>query len=318
MRLSKIKVIHHSDTSCFKPIKEFLDDKYIAHYDKPERVNSILASIVASPDLDIVDAKGSGVDPSMVHSSSLINRFSQSVSLTEEILSNVKNRDPLCLDSYTPLNNKLSNSLNASLSITNEALVQYLEGNNTYALTRPPGHHSSESTYGGYCYYNYAGLAAQALSKHGTVAILDIDFHHGNGTQDIFYKRNDVMTVSIHADPKKHFPHTGYESEKGEYLGSGFNMNIVLEDNTGITVYQTALLKALKAIKKFDPDYLVIPYGADTYIDDPLGSFQLNTVDYRTIAKLISREFDSVLIFQEGGYHVEDLGKNVVSFLSGF
>jgi acetoin utilization deacetylase AcuC-like enzyme len=248
----------------------------------------------------------------------LIQRFLDSNLWTGELLHNIDQKDDLCIDTYTPLNNKLCRGLEAPLSSANEAVCQYLQGYNVYALTRPPGHHSSESKYGGYSYYNYTALAAQALSKHGRVAILDIDFHHGNGTQDIFYKRADVLTISIHGDPQKHFPHTGYEDEIGKCQGVGFNKNFILADRANIDKYRKVLLEALEEMKQFNPAYVIIPFGADTYIGDPLGAFSIETADYKEIAQLISQYFQSFLVIQEGGYNVDDLGRNVVSFLSGF
>lgn len=315
--MNKIRVIHHSNTQYFKPEKEFFNGELVNHFDKPERVASILNEINKHDFLSVINTSKAPLDPSTVHEDVLIRRFSDSRSMTGEQLYNVDQKDHLCIDSYTPLNNKLAKGLDASLSIINEAICQHLQGHSVYALSRPPGHHSSESTYGGYCYYNYTALAAHALSEHGKVAVLDIDFHHGNGTQDIFYKRDDVLTISIHADPKKHFPHTGYEEELGDRQGLGFNRNYILAEKATIDLYEKTMIDALKEMKEFNPEYTIISFGADTYINDPLGAFNIETSDYKKMSQTISQYFKPVLVIQEGGYHVADLGKNVVSFLSG-
>jgi acetoin utilization deacetylase AcuC-like enzyme len=171
---------------------------------------------------------------------------------------------------------------------------------------------------GGYCYFNNAAIAADYLSKKGKVAILDIDFHHGNGTQHIFYDRSDVLYVSLHADPLVKFPYiSGFSDEQGRGDGKGFNKNYPLPLGTTEETYEKTLKKALEDIKKFSPDTLVVSCGFDTYIDDTWGGFKLTIPFYETIASQIKSLGVSTLVLQEGGYKVDALGKIAYSFWKG-
>lgn len=188
-----------------------------------------------------------------------------------------------------------------------------------YALGRPPGHHAEPDQMGGYCYINNAAVAAQYLSNYGTVAVLDVDFHHGNGTQSIFYNRSDVLTVSLHADPNWKFPFfSGFSEEKGTIDGENYNLNIPLGPGTNNQEYHRALEIALSAIQKFQPQYLVVSFGADTHEADPIGGFSLTTTYFRQMAQTIYQLNLPTVIVQEGGYNTSLLGENVVSFLQGF
>ncbi|MFA6185277.1 MAG: histone deacetylase family protein [Candidatus Shapirobacteria bacterium] len=223
------------------------------------------------------------------------------------------------LDIYTPVSKNIFTSILSSAAVAYTAAKKVVDGNKiVYALTRPSGHHAMKSLMGGFCYLNNAAIAAQYLSKLGTVAVLDIDYHHGNGTQDIFYDRGDVLTVSIHADPRNKFPYYwGFEDEIGVGLGENKNLNIILSSGANDNDYSKALKKALEKIKIFGPKYLVISLGLDTYKKDLLGDFKLTNDYYQNMAKEIESLNCPTVIVQEGGYH-EDVGKNVFSFLSGF
>lgn len=223
------------------------------------------------------------------------------------------------LDIYTPVSKNIFASILSSAAVAYTAAKKIIDGNRiTYALARPSGHHAMKSLMGGFCYLNNTAIAVQYLSKLGTVAVLDIDYHHGNGTQDIFYDRGDVLTVSIHADPQNKFPYYwGFEDEFGVGLGYDKNLNIILPSGVNDNDYNGALKKALEKIKNFNPEYLVISLGLDTYQKDSLGDFNLTTDYFKKMAGAISFLGYSTVIIQEGGYH-EDIGKNVVSFLSGF
>lgn len=223
-------------------------------------------------------------------------------------------------DTYAPLT---SGTYHASRRAVDAALAgadAILRGEQVvYSLCRPPGHHAGHQNMGGYCYFNNAAIAANYLSAHGRVAILDIDFHHGNGTQDAFYARADVLYVSLHADPSTSYPYIrGFATETGEAAGVGCNLNIVISKSTTVTEYILALEKALAKIQDFAPDYLVVSAGFDTFIDDPIGGLCLNTDDYTEIAEYIVALQIPSLIVQEGGYNVEHLGQLVVNFLQPF
>jgi acetoin utilization deacetylase AcuC-like enzyme len=188
-----------------------------------------------------------------------------------------------------------------------------------FALCRPPGHHSGRDYLGGYCYLNNAAIAAEAATAAGRrVAILDVDYHHGNGSQDIFFNRGDVLFVSIHADPVMDYPYYwGHSDETGEGEGEGANLNLPLARGADLAAYLPALDTALARIAGFAPDLLVVSYGADTFVDDPISHFRLETRDYAAIARRIAGLKTPALVVMEGGYDVGALGANVASFLEG-
>jgi acetoin utilization deacetylase AcuC-like enzyme len=190
-----------------------------------------------------------------------------------------------------------------------------------FALCRPPGHHAARDLYGGYCFLNNAAIAAQSLRDHGAarVAILDVDFHHGNGTQDIFYDRADVLYVSLHGDPAHAFPYfSGYAEETGTGAGTGFNMNLPLPPATEFSAWVQALAQGLARIQRFAPDALVVSLGVDTFAQDPISFFKLASDDFSAYGRMIGAcELPTLFVF-EGGYAVADVGVNAVNVLSGF
>lgn len=190
-----------------------------------------------------------------------------------------------------------------------------------FALTRPPGHHAGADFFGGYCFLNNAAIAAQALRDAGAarVAVLDIDYHHGNGTQAIFYDRADVLTVSLHGDPHTEYPYyLGYADERGAGAGLGANLNLPLPRGTGFAVWRDALATALRAITTFGADALVVSLGLDTFEGDPIAGFHLQSADYlRVGADLAGAGLPTALVF-EGGYAVAEVGVNAVNVLQGF
>ena len=201
------------------------------------------------------------------------------------------------------------------------ALDSVLAGDRSaFAFCRPPGHHCGRDYLGGYCYLNNAAIAAEAATSAGKrVAILDVDYHHGNGTQDIFYDRGDILVVSIHADPVRDYPFVwGHADEKGQGEGEGANLNLPLPRGTGIGEYRPALDEALERIAGFGADLLVCSYGADTFGGDPISHFTLDTPDYPLVARQIASLDLPTLLVMEGGYAVDSLGANVAAFLSGF
>jgi acetoin utilization deacetylase AcuC-like enzyme len=189
-----------------------------------------------------------------------------------------------------------------------------------FALCRPPGHHAGADYLGGYCYLNNAAIAAEAAVAAGRrVAILDIDYHHGNGTQDIFYARGDVFFASIHADPAMDYPYYwGHADETGEGAGEGATLNLPLPRGTTLATYLPALEKALEAIGRFGADFLICSFGADTYANDPISYFKIETPDYARLGERIAGLGLPILVVMEGGYAVDALGDNVRAFLTGF
>jgi acetoin utilization deacetylase AcuC-like enzyme len=190
-----------------------------------------------------------------------------------------------------------------------------------FALCRPPGHHAARDLYGGYCFLNNAAIAAQSLRDHGAarVAVLDVDFHHGNGTQDIFYDRADVLYVSLHGDPAHAFPYfSGYAEETGAGGGTGYNMNLPLPPGTEFSVWAQALSQGLARIQRFAPDALVVSLGVDTFAQDPISFFRLASDDFSAYGRMIGACKLPTLFVFEGGYAVADVGVNAVNVLSGF
>jgi len=190
-----------------------------------------------------------------------------------------------------------------------------------FALCRPPGHHAARDLYGGYCFLNNAAIAAQYLRDYGAarVAILDVDFHHGNGTQDIFYDRPDVLYVSLHGDPADAFPYfSGYADEAGTGAGSGFTVNLPLPVGTEFNAWRDALRAALTRIANFRAEALVVSLGVDTFAEDPISFFRLQTPDFLTYGGMIGACAIPTLFVLEGGYAVGEIGVNVVNVLTGF
>jgi acetoin utilization deacetylase AcuC-like enzyme len=188
-----------------------------------------------------------------------------------------------------------------------------------FGLCRPPGHHAGKDYAGGYCFINNAAVTAHLLSQKGHVAVLDIDYHCGNGTQDIFYERNDVLTISIHADPDFEYPsYFGFANERGKGKGFGFHHNFPLPKGTDDDSYLDTLDRALELIRNYKPKHLVVSAGMDIYADDPLGTIKVSTQGIREIGKRIAALNLPSVIVMEGGYNNEALGRNITAFLGEF
>jgi acetoin utilization deacetylase AcuC-like enzyme len=188
-----------------------------------------------------------------------------------------------------------------------------------FALCRPPGHHAGRANCGGYCYINNAAVAANWLSARGPVALLDVDYHAANGTQDIFYERRDVLTISIHADPAHEYPHfCGYADETGAGAGAGRHRNFPLPAGTDDPGYFAALDQALSIIRGSALAYLVLSIGMDIYEADPLGKFRITRDGIREIGRRIAGLGLPSVIVMEGGYNNNALGENVVAMLEPF
>ncbi len=227
-----------------------------------------------------------------------------------------------CTDSVTPLRQNTYRAAKGSTDAARTAAQEVASGRHkaVYALCRPSGHHAGTRKFGGYCYFNNAGLAALELRKtFAKVAILDIDFHHGNGTQEIFWKRPDVFTSSIHCDPDIEYPYyTGYREECGGDEGEGANLNLPLPKVTNGAGYLEAVARFAAAMERYQPDALVIAAGFDIHGEDPVGGFTLLTSDIRTIGRDLGKLGLPTVICQEGGYNLRVLGDSALSFLLGF
>ena len=190
-----------------------------------------------------------------------------------------------------------------------------------FARCRPPGHHAMKDQFGGYCYLNNAAIAAQRMRDAGVghVAILDVDYHHGNGTQDIFYDRPDVSVCSLHADPVEEFPYfLGHADEVGSGPGLGHNMNFPLARGTDAATWLSTLGRAATWLEAREPDALVVSLGLDTFVDDPISHFRLRLGDFATLGRQLAGFALPTVLVMEGGYATEELGHNVVAVLSAF
>ncbi len=224
-----------------------------------------------------------------------------------------------CIDTFTPLNGNAYLAARAAVDCALTAAETLLEGERgAYALVRPPGHHAERRSFGGFCYFNSTAVAAAMLAAHGTVAILDVDYHHGNGQQDIFWRRGDVLTVSIHGHPRFAYPYfSGFEEERGEDSGHGRNVNIPLAEEVDGPRYRAALRKALDEIRRFGPRFLVVALGLDPARGDPTGTWSLTAADFEGNGRMIREVALPTLVVQEGGYRTRSIGVNARRFFTG-
>jgi acetoin utilization deacetylase AcuC-like enzyme len=226
-----------------------------------------------------------------------------------------------CFETMTPL---VEGTYDAALGAVDVALTAtdlVLGGEPvSYGLCRPPGHHAPTAAYGGYCYFNNSSIAAHAIATStGTkVTVLDVDYHHGNGTQQIFYERSDVQYVSLHGDPNRAYPYfAGYAEETGAGRGAGANLNLPLPAGTDDAQYLDALARALDAIDAFDPAVVVVSLGVDTFHLDPIADFALTTGGFSASAAAVAALARPLVVLQEGGYHLPSIGGNVRAWLDG-
>lgn len=224
-----------------------------------------------------------------------------------------------CIDTFTPITRDAFYAARRAVDCTLTAANKTLENHPiTYALIRPPGHHAESNVFGGFCYFNNCAVAAQMLSEYGRIAILDIDFHHGNGQQQIFYNRKDILTISIHGHPSFAYPYfSGYENEKGEGPGVGYNINYPLPEKIDGILYRETLEKAIKKIKTFGPDYLIVALGLDVGKGDPTGTWGFSAQDFYDNGFLIGKLALPTLVVQEGGYKTSNIGINTKNFFKG-
>jgi acetoin utilization deacetylase AcuC-like enzyme len=228
-----------------------------------------------------------------------------------------------CFDTATPIVAGTAAAARAAVDVALSAARAVVGGERlAYGLCRPPGHHAARAMLGGYCFFNNAAIVAEWLRRDGEfarVAILDVDYHHGNGTQQLFWERGDVLYASLHADPARAYPYySGFAAERGAGEGAGATRNFPLAAGTTLDGYASALAEALRLIEAFAPDApLVVSLGLDTFERDPIGDLALRTPDYAELARMIGTLGHPVVALQEGGYAIDAIGANAVAFLGG-
>lgn len=319
-----MNVFCHNRHLLHLPRRELEDGEWVENPDKPDRIELLKQSLSELDGIEIVHPRD--FDEStllLVHDSEYLGWMRMrcdALAPDKEYFPEVFGYDRM-FDTGTPL---MKNSLSAALdsvSTALSALEDVVNGNRVaYALSRPPGHHASKGIGGGYCYFNNAAIAARYFqgTTAARVSILDLDFHHFNGTQDIFYDDPTVFCVSLHGDPKVHYPWiSGFEKETGEGEGKGYTMNIPLPTGTEGKEYKEALERALLAIENFGPELLIISLGTDTHAEDPIGAFSLVDEDYEDVAMLIMSLNLETLIVHEGGYNPQASARAATRFVKG-
>lgn len=328
---------------------ELLAGLEVACYEAPERAIAIRDALLATGDHVLVPPEAHGPDPiAAVHELELIDvvehAWTDAVADGHDpgrclipdtfLLRGYAGRMPLdqlptgrhdrlgayCFDTATPIVEGTAAAAREAVDIALTAVDMVLAGDRlAFGLCRPPGHHAGRNLMGGYCYFNNAAIAAQWLVDRGAsrVAVLDVDFHHGNGTQQIFWERGDVLYVSLHGDPRGIYPYfSGYATERGAGDGEGATLNLPLPAGTDGDAYLGALDEALAAIADFDPDApLILSLGLDAHHADPICNLALRTEDYGRIGTRIASLCRPVVALLEGGYAVEALGANAVAIL---
>lgn len=339
-----MKTVYSDKHKLHAPAKEIMNGEVINYFEKTDRAEFVLDAVTKRRLGDIIGPESFGLDSVLtVHDAGYIDFLQTAhekwaeegnkgdVFPTSYNVQHPQSPVPECVtgkagiymaDGCVPITATSWQAIEsaAQVALTGHRLVSEGE-NSAFALCRPPGHHATGSVAAGYCFINNAAVAAQAFLEGGAarVALLDVDYHHGNGTQDIFYRRDDVLFLSIHADPNFEYPYfCGYAHEKGEGKGEGYTVNYPLALGSDYGVYDTALENAISRIKNYGPDVLVISLGVDTYKDDPISHFKLEGNDYIRMGSRIAQVGCPTLFVMEGGYAVAEIGENVANVLGGF
>jgi acetoin utilization deacetylase AcuC-like enzyme len=344
-----MQVVHTDVHRRHDPQVEFEMSSAHLPYEHPGRADAIRAALAADDRFALRTPDEWGLDPiEAVHDPGLV-RFLASAWAeyqvahpgTREVVPDVFYRPALrtsmgeareptaiegrlgwwCFETTTPLTEGTYAAARGAVDTALTATALVLGGERAaYGLCRPPGHHATTGLYGGYCFFNNAAIAAHHVaSTTGTkVTVLDVDYHHGNGTQEIFYERDDVQYVSLHGDPARAYPYTvGYADERGAGRGRGATLNLPLAAGTDDDAYHAVLADACAAIAAFGPSLLVVSLGVDTFVNDPICDLALTTDGYARCGALVGSLGLPTVLLQEGGYDVAALGANVRAWLTG-
>jgi acetoin utilization deacetylase AcuC-like enzyme len=349
MPSQRVSVVTNDDHRSHDPEFDVYSGTMVGRFEVPQRVDRIVQALDGGP-FSKVDSTSHGLQPIVrVHNPELVDFLSTAWKDYVTILPNAQaviaetfihaglfegmqvGRAPttnaygrlgwFCFDTATPLSEGSWPAALASVDIALSGVDRLLAGEKVvYALCRPPGHHATRSAFGGFCLLNNAAIAAQALIDAGAtrVTVLDVDAHHGNGTQQIFYQRGDVQFVSIHMDPDHNYPwFVGRADERGEGKGAGANLNLPLPLGTRGDHFQSDLAMGIDAISAFDPDYVVVSLGVDPAEGDPTAGLCLTTPDFVEVGKTLASIDRPLLIVQEGGYQLHRIGADVRAVLDG-
>jgi acetoin utilization deacetylase AcuC-like enzyme len=324
---------------------ELIDGQFVTPFECPERLDIIMQRVAEAQFGEIVEPVEFGLDPIARVDTPDFIEFMRTAHDSWTRSHGDTDAMPICwptrtfrqtppaeidgllsyysFDAGTPITAGTWTAITASVNValTGVDLIQSGQAS-VFSACRPPGHHAAVDIYGGYCFFNNAAIAAQALLDAGAerVALLDVDYHHGNGSQSIFYDRADVLYVSLHGDPRQEFPYfLGYANETGAGAGEGSNCNFPMPWGTQWDAYRQGLDEGLKSIQDFSPDVLVISLGVDTFEKDPISKFRLKTEHFLEIGSRIAQKVKCPSLFvMEGGYAVDEIGINVVKMLTGF
>jgi acetoin utilization deacetylase AcuC-like enzyme len=338
---SSAHLLHH-------PEHEVQLGSKVAAFEVPARAEMIRSSLERDGGFEFVDPSDHGAQPILdVHDEGLLHylekawiewrAFSEVPEFWPDTMLHVALRDGMdlatepsgaaarlgywCFETMTPLTPGTYEAARAAVDVALTAADLVLSGDRiAYGLCRPPGHHAVRAAYGGYCYLNNAAVTAQYLrARTGErVAVLDVDYHHGNGIQQIFYGRDDVLYVSLHGDPNHAYPYfAGFASETGAGTGEGANLNLPLPPACTAERYFEALEHALDVVEQFESPIVVVSLGLDTYAGDPIADFSLNTTDLHEMGRRVGSLESRLVILQEGGYRISQLGVNACEWLRG-
>jgi len=317
-----IKVFYNTTHRLHAPQDDFEDDAWYPYVEVPERIEVSLAALETMEGVELVES-GPAPKSSLlkIHDHILVEGLEKiSRGLRKgEVYQLWPFRERIFADLSAPVTAGTFPAALASAGCALAAAGEILDGGKfSIALCRPPGHHAGKAFCGGYCYFNNAALAAQKLLARGRVGILDLDYHHGHGTQDIFYNRSDVVYASLHADPAIEYPYRwGYAHERGGDQGEGYNLNLPLKPKCGETQYFRALEHALTFLRQKSINALVVSLGFDTHRQDPYSGFGLASQSFMRVGRsLVNLGLPMIAVF-EGGYNLSVLGACWREFVLG-
>lgn len=340
-----MKLIYSDDHRDHAGAKEMRYDKMIPMSESPERLDMIMSALADAGFSDVIAPSAHGLEVARkVHDPAFVRFLQQVYPLWEAEFGpggfataytfGMRGMDQVpnhsvhsMLSCYTfdvcvPFVKGTWTAIRSAMDVALTGVDLMRQGERSvFSLCRPPGHHASRDLAGGYCYMNNAAMAAQAHLDAGAnrVAILDIDYHHGNGTQSIFYERDDVLFTSLHCRPEDEYPFLmGYATERGTGPGRGYNLNLPMPRGTDYSLWSQSLGHAIEAVIIYEPDVLVVSLGVDTFAEDPVGGFRLISENYFDVGRRINELQLPTHFVLEGGYAMKALGQNVANVIVGF